>query len=68
MIEFALGIAVGAAFAPFWMKVWGWIKTKISKDQPKSKSYSASPEASESSSKSYSASPESGEAPESGGP
>ena len=29
MIDFVLGIAVGAAFAPFWMKVWGVIKTKL---------------------------------------
>ena len=28
MIDFALGIAVGAAFAPFWMKVWEFIKVK----------------------------------------
>lgn len=26
MFEFALGVAVGAAFAPFWMMVWGKIK------------------------------------------
>lgn len=23
MIEFAIGVAVGAAFAPFWMAIWG---------------------------------------------
>lgn len=28
MIDFVLGIAVGAAFAPFWMKVWEFVKTK----------------------------------------
>jgi hypothetical protein len=26
MIDFVLGIALGAAFAPFWMKVWAWIR------------------------------------------
>ena len=26
MVEFVLGVIVGAAFAPFWMMVWGWIK------------------------------------------
>jgi hypothetical protein len=25
MIEFVVGVAVGAAFAPFWMKVWTFI-------------------------------------------
>lgn len=26
MLEFALGVVVGAAFAPFWMKVWAFVK------------------------------------------
>ena len=26
MFNFIIGIAVGAAFAPFWMKVWNQIK------------------------------------------
>ena len=26
MFEFVLGVIVGAAFAPFWMKVWAFIK------------------------------------------
>lgn len=26
MFEFALGVVVGAAFAPFWMKVWAFVK------------------------------------------
>lgn len=24
MIEFVVGVAVGAAFAPFWIKAWDW--------------------------------------------
>jgi large-conductance mechanosensitive channel len=28
MIDFAIGVAIGAAFAPFWMTVWGMIKDK----------------------------------------
>lgn len=32
MITFFLGVAVGAAFSPFWLKVWNvastWIKSK----------------------------------------
>ena len=26
MFEFVLGVVVGAAFAPFWMKVWTFVK------------------------------------------
>jgi hypothetical protein len=26
MFEFAVGVFVGAAFSPFWMKVWGFAK------------------------------------------
>lgn len=26
MFEFTLGVVVGAAFAPFWMKVWAFVK------------------------------------------
>lgn len=29
MLEFAAGIVVGAAFAPFWMKVWDFAKAKF---------------------------------------
>lgn len=29
MIEFAVGVVVGAAFAPFWMKLYGWIKMTV---------------------------------------
>lgn len=29
MIDFVLGIVVGAAFSPFWMKVWGWMKDQL---------------------------------------
>jgi hypothetical protein len=29
MFEFACGVAVGAAFAPFWMMVWGFAKDKV---------------------------------------
>jgi hypothetical protein len=28
MINIVIGIAVGAAFAPFWMKVWETVKAK----------------------------------------
>lgn len=28
MFELVIGIAVGAAFSPFWMMVWTAIKTK----------------------------------------
>jgi len=28
MIEFVAGIAVGAVFAPFWLKVWIFIKDR----------------------------------------
>lgn len=34
MFEFALGVAVGAAFAPFWMMVWGMIKDKVAALKP----------------------------------
>jgi hypothetical protein len=30
MVGFVIGVAVGAAFAPFWMKVWGFVKDKVS--------------------------------------
>lgn len=26
MFNFVLGVVVGAAFAPFWMKVWAFVK------------------------------------------
>lgn len=29
MINFALGIAIGAAFAPFWMKVYAYGKANV---------------------------------------
>ncbi len=29
MIGFIVGVVVGAAFSPFWMKVWEWIKAKV---------------------------------------
>lgn len=29
MINLAIGIAIGAAFSPFWMKVWTLAKDKI---------------------------------------
>lgn len=32
MIEFILGVAVGAAFAPFWVSVWNtYIKPTVDK-------------------------------------
>ena len=29
MIDFVVGVVLGAAFSPFWMKVWEWIKPKV---------------------------------------
>ena len=29
LLSLALGVAIGAAFAPFWMNVWAKIKTMI---------------------------------------
>ena len=26
LVAISIGIALGAAFTPFWVKVWGWIK------------------------------------------
>lgn len=35
MLQLVAGIAIGAAFAPFWMQVWNWgsaaVKAKFSK-------------------------------------
>lgn len=33
MIEFVLGIAVGSAFAPFWMALWAKIKPMLLGDK-----------------------------------
>jgi len=35
MVNLAIGIVIGAAFAPFWMMVWDKIKTKSSSVTPK---------------------------------
>jgi hypothetical protein len=37
MIEFAVGVVVGAAFSPFWLKVWGVIKSKFVQPDPHDK-------------------------------
>lgn len=29
MLEFIAGIAVGAAFSPFWLQVWTFVKDKL---------------------------------------
>lgn len=29
MLEFIGGVALGAAFAPFWIMVWKGVKTKV---------------------------------------
>jgi len=34
LISVAIGIAVGAAFSPFWMMVWGKIKSAVTKTPP----------------------------------
>ena len=31
MLNLIIGIALGAAFSPFWMKLWDIAKTKIAK-------------------------------------
>lgn len=35
MFTFLIGVAVGAAFAPFWIKAWNtvstWVKDKLAK-------------------------------------
>lgn len=31
MIDFIIGVAVGAAFSPFWLQVWGWVKGQFVK-------------------------------------
>lgn len=35
MISFAIGIAIGAAFAPVWMKVYAVLKTLVASKLPK---------------------------------
>lgn len=44
MIEFIIGLAVGAAFAPFWIKVWDMISntTLVSKFLDKVEAFFAS--------------------------
>lgn len=29
MVEFIAGIALGAAFSPFWMKVWNFVSSQF---------------------------------------
>lgn len=29
MVEFIAGIALGAAFSPFWMKVWNFVRDQF---------------------------------------
>jgi len=29
MFEFIIGVAVGAIFSPFWMKVWTFVSEKV---------------------------------------
>lgn len=29
MFNFIAGLVLGAAFAPFWMMVWSWIKARV---------------------------------------
>ena len=31
LVTLAIGIALGAIFSPFWMKVWAWVKAKVTK-------------------------------------
>lgn len=31
ILDTVVGIAIGAAFSPFWMKVWEWIKKMLEK-------------------------------------
>lgn len=37
MFTFALGVAAGAAFAPFWMMLFGMVKDKIAALKPPAK-------------------------------
>jgi len=32
VVTLVLGIAVGAVFSPFWMKVWGMVKGWVSRE------------------------------------
>lgn len=32
MVELIIGIVIGAAFSPFWIKLFNWVKEKIKKD------------------------------------
>jgi hypothetical protein len=34
LLSLAVGIAVGAAFSPFWMMVWGKVKAAVLKAKP----------------------------------
>jgi hypothetical protein len=34
LLSLAIGIAVGAAFSPFWMMVWGKVKATVTKAKP----------------------------------
>jgi len=34
LFSLAIGVAVGAAFSPFWMIVWGKIKAAVTKAAP----------------------------------
>lgn len=34
LFSLAIGVAVGAAFSPFWMTVWAKIKAMVAKDVP----------------------------------
>ena len=29
LLSLAIGVAIGAAFSPFWMKVWEWMKALV---------------------------------------
>lgn len=34
LMSLVVGIVIGAAFSPFWMKCWNWVVSKVSgKDQ-----------------------------------
>ena len=34
LVTLAIGIALGAVFSPFWMKVWAKVKSAFSKAAP----------------------------------
>jgi hypothetical protein len=34
LVTLGIGVALGAMFSPFWMKVWAWVKSKFGGTTP----------------------------------